>query len=123
MNFARRIGWYFMFLGIAVLAIALILALGQQPSFRTLLMGLGSTMIGLWFALRAARSAALLKPPPPPPPAPAAAKAKGGFRLPLPSFGKKKPSPPPPPPPPPPQKPKGLAALFARKPKQPPPKK
>jgi hypothetical protein len=91
---ARRVGWYFVFVGIVLLAIAFVLAMGKQPSGRMLMSGLASLVLGAWLLVRALSAA-------PAPPAPPPAEAKSA---------KPKPAAPEKPPP----KPKGLAGLFRR---------
>jgi hypothetical protein len=89
---ARRVGWYFVFVGVVLLAIAFVLAVGGQSSGRMLLGGLGCTLAGAWLVLRSAGVA--------PAPPPVAAKAKEGGK------------PPTPPPDKPAARPRGLAGLL-----------
>ena len=68
----RRIGWYFVFVGMVLLAIALVLAIGEQPSGRMFLSGLGGIVAGTWMILRSVGAASAGPPPPQAAPAPAA---------------------------------------------------
>jgi hypothetical protein len=96
---ARRVGWYFIFIGIVLLAVAFVLAMGQQPSGRVLFWALGSVVAGVWVVLRSgsARPAAPAAPP-------AEAKAKSAPKAPAAAPAKEtKPHA---------SKPKGISAMF-----------
>jgi hypothetical protein len=98
----RRIGAFFVFVGVVFLAVSTVLALGEQPSGRLFLAGLAASAVGVWAVIRSAGGAPL---PPPGPPAgsPAAARAKPAG----PAGGGPAPSEPPGPP-----KLRGLARLL-----------
>ncbi len=102
----RRVGWYFTFIGIILLTIALILAMGRQSGGWVLVSGLAALIIGVWIMFR---SAGVAPAPPPPPPAPAAA-PKGGKAAPAKPENKPEQSAPPAKP----AKPRSLGGLFSR---------
>jgi hypothetical protein len=77
---ARRVGWYFVFVGLVLLAIAFVLAMGEQSSGRMLLIGFGGLAVGAWLIVRSVGSATIAAPPPSAPPA--AAQAKQGPKAP-----------------------------------------
>ena len=112
---ARRVGWYFIFIGIVLLAVAFVLAMGQQPSGRALIWGLGSVLGGVWVVLRSG-SAARVAPAAPPSeakakqgPKPPAARRHEGGQSPPPAGAARESKPAASKPAP---KPNGLSALF-----------
>jgi hypothetical protein len=100
---ARRVGWYFIFVGMVLLAVAFVLAVGSQSSGRVLLGGLGSVAAGAWLVTRAGSGAPAAPPPVVQP------KAKEGGRPPAPAHAK------PPAPAKPAGHPKGWAGVFRPK--------
>ena len=93
----RRVAWYFILVGIVLLAVALVLAMGQQSSGRALLWGLGSLIAGVWVLLRTAAAPAA-------PPVEAKAKEAGKPPAPKPEAKPAAPKAP--------AKPRGLGGMF-----------
>lgn len=100
----RRIGWYFVFVGMVLLAIALVLAIGEQSSGRMFLSGLGGLIVGVWLILRSVGAPAAAPPLPPPKPAPAAQPKQAAKAPGPPKAAPAKPSAP--------AKARGLAGMF-----------
>ncbi len=99
----RRVGWYFIFIGIVLLAVAFVLAMGRQPSGRALIWGVSSVLAGVWVVLRSGRAAPVAPVAPP-----AQVKAKQGPKAPAAAPAKESK----PPAPKPAAKPTGLSAMF-----------